>query len=79
MDVELTTMSPKGQVVIPQEVRKSLGIRPGDKFAVYGYGDIISFKTITMPSADEFRALCQRMQKFAKNKGISPEDVLKDD
>ena len=29
-----TTLSQKGQVVIPQEVRNKLGLRPGDDFIV---------------------------------------------
>ncbi|MEW6776598.1 MAG: AbrB/MazE/SpoVT family DNA-binding domain-containing protein [Bdellovibrionota bacterium] len=32
------TVSPKYQVVIPEEVRKSLGIKPGQKF------DVIEFE-----------------------------------
>ena len=33
------TVSPKFQVVIPQAVRKSLGIKPGQKVQVIQYGD----------------------------------------
>ncbi|MCD2255179.1 AbrB/MazE/SpoVT family DNA-binding domain-containing protein [Agrilactobacillus fermenti] len=35
MDELSTTMSSKGQVVIPAELRRKLGIEPGTKFAVY--------------------------------------------
>ena len=35
------TVSPKFQVVIPREVRESLGIRPGQKVQVIRYGDRI--------------------------------------
>lgn len=37
------TVSPKFQVVIPREVRESLGIRPGDKVEVFQYEDRIEF------------------------------------
>ena len=31
------TVSPKYQVVIPEAVRKSMGVRPGEKFQVLNY------------------------------------------
>ncbi len=31
------TVSPKYQVVIPEDVRKSMGVRPGEKFQVMNY------------------------------------------
>jgi AbrB family looped-hinge helix DNA binding protein len=33
------TLSPKFQVVIPQEVREALKLQPGQKFHVMPYGD----------------------------------------
>jgi AbrB family looped-hinge helix DNA binding protein len=35
------TVSPKFQVVIPREVRNSLGIKPGEQLQVFRYGDRI--------------------------------------
>jgi AbrB family looped-hinge helix DNA binding protein len=35
------TVSPKFQVVIPREVRDSLGIQPGEQLQVFRYGDRI--------------------------------------
>jgi len=35
------TVSPKYQVVIPREVRDAMKIRPGQKVAVFRYGDRI--------------------------------------
>jgi AbrB family looped-hinge helix DNA binding protein len=37
------TVSPKFQVVIPRDVRKSLGITPGQKIRVIALGDRIEF------------------------------------
>jgi len=31
------TVSPKYQVVIPEDVRKAMGVRPGEKFQVVSY------------------------------------------
>ena len=35
------TVSPKFQVVIPLEIRTSLGLRPGEQLQVFRYGDRI--------------------------------------
>ena len=37
------TLSPKYQVVIPQSVRESLGLQPGEKIQVLQYGNRIEF------------------------------------
>ncbi|HLC77111.1 MAG TPA: AbrB/MazE/SpoVT family DNA-binding domain-containing protein [archaeon] len=78
-DVQMTTASEKGQVVIPQEIRDELGIESGTKFAVYGKGDTIIFKRVEMPTVKDFEKLAAFGRKFAKKKGIKEKDVLKDD
>ena len=37
------TVSPKFQVVIPREVRRTMDLRPGEKVQVFGYGERIEF------------------------------------
>ena len=37
------TISPKYQVVIPREVREALNLRPGQKVAIFQYGNRIEF------------------------------------
>ena len=46
---EVTTMSEKGQVVIPQSIRKELGIKPKTKFLVFGRGDTVIMKRLELP------------------------------
>jgi len=41
-------MSEKGQVVIPQSIRKELGIKPKTKFLVYGRGDTVIMKKLEL-------------------------------
>ena len=77
--VQLTTTSPKGQVVIPQEIREELKIKSGTKFVVYGRGDTIIFKKLEMPTINDFEKLVNFGTKFAKRKGIKESDVLDDD
>ena len=38
--VSTTKMSSKGQVVIPEEVRKALNLQTGTQFVVLGEGDV---------------------------------------
>ena len=43
------TVSPKFQVVIPREVRESLGIKPGEKLQIINYAgriELMRLKTI---------------------------------
>jgi AbrB family looped-hinge helix DNA binding protein len=46
---EVTTISAKGQVVIPQSLRKALGIKPRTKFLVFGRGDTVIMKRLELP------------------------------
>ena len=78
-EVKITTTSPKGQVVIPQEIREQMSIESGTKFAVYGRGDTIIFKRVDMPTVKDFEKLARFGREFAKRKGINEKDVLKDD
>ena len=78
-DVQMTTSSEKGQVVIPQEIREELGIESGTKFAVHGKGDTIIFKRIEVPTVKDFEKLVVFGRRFAKKKGIKEKDVLQDD
>ena len=41
--MKTVTVSPKYQVVIPRDVRKMLGIKPGEKMQVINYANRIEF------------------------------------
>lgn len=41
--MQMTTISPKFQVVIPKEIRESMGLKAGTKVQVLQYGDRIEF------------------------------------
>ena len=78
-EVQITTTSPKGQVVIPQEIREQMKIESGTKFAVYGRGDTIIFKRVELPTVRDFERLVAFGREFAKRKGIKEKDVLEND
>lgn len=73
--VATTTMSSKGQVVIPEKVRKSLALGSGTQFIVLGEGDVVVLKTISPPSPSEFDAVIRRARRQAKATGLKRSDV----
>lgn len=75
--VATTRMSSKGQVVIPEEVRKRLALKPGAQFVVVGEGDVVILKAVQAPSLDEFDALVRRARKQARQAGLRRRDVSK--
>ena len=73
--VETTKMSSKGQIVIPEEIRKRLGLKSGDKFLVVGDKDIVILKSIAAPSIDEFAGLIAEARKQAGESGMKRSDI----
>jgi AbrB family looped-hinge helix DNA binding protein len=74
--IETTKLSSKGQIVIPEEIRKRLGLKTGDKFLVLGDRDIVILKTLSNPSLNEFNDLINEARKQAKASGMKKSDVL---
>jgi AbrB family looped-hinge helix DNA binding protein len=70
-----TKMSSKGQIVIPEDIRKRLGLKPGAQFIVVGQNDVVILKTITQPSMDEFNQLISEARKQAKKAGMKKSDI----
>jgi AbrB family looped-hinge helix DNA binding protein len=70
-----TKMSSKGQVVIPEDIRKRLNLSVGSQFVVVGEKDVVIFKSISQPSMDEFDQLIAKARKQAKDEGLKRSDV----
>lgn len=70
-----TKMSSKGQVVIPENIRKQLGLKSGAQFVVVGQKDVVILKTISKPSMDEFDQLISAVRKQARKTGIKESDI----
>jgi AbrB family looped-hinge helix DNA binding protein len=73
--VSTTKMSSKGQVVIPEAVRKRLGLVTGDQFVVVGEGDVLILKVISKPSIREFDAVIKKARKQAKAAGLKRSNI----
>ncbi len=70
-----TKMSSKGQIVIPDKIRRQLGLRAGDRFLVVGDKDVIVLKNISPPSLDEFDTLIAEARSQARKVGLKKSDI----
>ena len=71
----VTKMSSKGQVVIPEAIRKQLGLQPGTRFLVVANQDAILLKEITPPSIEDFGELLDELRKQARAVGLKQSDI----
>ena len=69
-------MSTRGQIVIPESIRESLGLRNGTEFIVIKEGDHIILKLIRKPPKEELLELLDKAHAKAEELGISEKDVL---
>jgi len=75
-EVAVTRMSSKGQIVVPQIIRKMLNLKVGELFTLIGEDDTIILKRINIPSEKEFKALMTWGKKYARRLKITRKDVL---
>lgn len=74
---QVTTITSRGQVVIPQAIREDLEITPGNKFVVIGSGDTIILKKMEMPSAEDLKKLLAQTRAEIRKKGIRRSELNK--
>lgn len=65
----VSKLSSKGQVTIPLEIRKAMGIKPGDLVAYELQGQFVKLKRITPFDAAFHSAISETLQEWN-----SPED-----
>jgi AbrB family looped-hinge helix DNA binding protein len=70
-----TKMSSKGQVVIPEAIRKRLGLEPGDQFVVVASKDAVILKAIATPTMAEFDELLADARRQARRAGLKRSDI----
>ena len=72
---EVTKLGERGQIVIPQEFRKSMGLHPGEKFIVVEIGDTLMFKRLQAPSMEELNKMLEKSHQHAKKNGLTEKDM----
>lgn len=76
MAIEMTRLSEKGQIVIPSELRKNLGLKEGARFIVTGIDDTIILRRIE-PSKERARLkeLLRSSREKAEKVGFTEKEI----
>ena len=73
--IEITSVSSRGQIVIPQSLRDKLKIREGEKFIVIGEDNTLVLRKIEMPLFKGFDKLLGKTRDFAKKNELKREGI----
>ena len=71
--LEITSLSTKGQIVIPRSIRNQLNLDTGDKLIVVCDGTNILLKPVLMPSMSEFKTLVEETDKITRELDTTPD------
>ena len=74
--VEITSMSTKGQVVIPAGMRRKLHIKGGSKLIVVQDGENILLKPILPPDMNEFNEIIKMGDQIREELDLKESDIL---
>lgn len=72
---EITSLSSKGQIVLPKNIRESLSLDIGDKFMVFTDKDNILLKPIKQINMNEFDKLMKISEEWAYSVGMKEKDI----
>ena len=76
MEEDLVKMSPKGQLVVPREIRAKENFKPSDRFVAFGVKGGVLFKRVSIPNVKvEFESLSREIAKQLKEREVKEKDV----
>lgn len=76
MALELTRLSQKGQVVIPTQIRRKMGLKEGTKFLVIGLEDIIVLRKLQLSEEKlKLKKLLAEARSSAKTHGLTEKEI----
>ena len=61
--------------MIPEDIRRELGLEQGDQFVVVGDKDKVILKTLRRPDMSQFDALIREARRQARAAGLRRTDV----
>ena len=71
-DPEVTTVTSKGQITIPSQLREQFGLKQGTKLMVVPTDYGLVLKKLELPSVEEFQ---QRIEERAETVDLSIDEV----
>jgi antitoxin PrlF len=74
---EVTSLSSKGQIVIPDRIRKEMGLTFGSKLIVITDGSNLLLKPMEEPKIETFKKLIEESRKLAKKAKMKKSNVIK--
>lgn len=77
MTEEIVKMSPKGQLVVPKEIREETGFEPSDRFIAMPIEDGVIFKKVDIDVEAEYQRLSDQIQQRFDEQDID-EDIVED-
>jgi len=75
VEISLTKISSKGQVVIPNEIRENMHLEPGTKLIVIQDGDNILLKPIKIPKKKQFEKIIALGDKVREEIVLEEKDI----
>ena len=74
-NIASTRMSSKGQIVIPEVLRKTYGWKTGTSFIVLGRGNAIVLQPLSLPDMTQFDDLISKSRAIARKVGMTQGDI----
>ncbi|MBQ9377061.1 MAG: AbrB/MazE/SpoVT family DNA-binding domain-containing protein [Schwartzia sp.] len=75
MNIDIVTVSAKGQVTLPMDMRRALSVYEGSKLAVYATDKVIVLKPLELPTEKQFSKWLRDVQNWAKKAGYKEDDM----
>lgn len=75
--VQVTSVSSKGQVVIPTEIRETMGISIGTKLIIFTDGDNLLLKPIQTPQYETFKILVKESKRILARVNLKKANIQK--
>lgn len=78
MALDMTRLSERGQIVIPNEMRKRMGLKEGTRFVVMGLDDTIVLRRLELSQEKiRLKKLLEKSRKKAKSVGFTEKEIEK--
>ncbi len=73
----ITSVSSKGQIVVPMDIRKEMNLASGTKLMIMTDGTNLLLKPVQEPKMETFRNLIKASRAYAKKVGLKKSDGAK--